>query len=316
LQNSIEIRDLYKSYRGKEAVKGVSFTVKKGEFLALLGPNGAGKSSIINILCTCLKADGGSVLVDGLKVGYQDFEIRKKIGVVFQNGVLDDLLTVEENLYTRGRFYGYRKDEIERRIASIAEMTGISEFLTRPYAKLSGGQKRRCDIARALLHFPKILLLDEPTTGLDPQMRAAIWKTIFTIKEKTDMTILLTTHYMEESSGADKIIILKDGKILVKSTPDRIKEMYAADSLVLFSESPALLRGILDRKGIRYAAKGEGIEIALKRTNDALPILELCRGRYSGFEVLRGSMDDAYLKVIERGVVDAKFCISESGFVF
>lgn len=303
--NSIEIRDLYKSYRGQEAVKGISFYVKKGRFVALLGPNGAGKSSVINILCTSLKADKGCVLVDGLKVGYQDFEIRKKIGVVFQNGVLDDLLTVEENLYTRGRFYGYRKDEIVRRITSIAEMTGITELLKRPYGKLSGGQKRRCDIARALLHYPKILLLDEPTTGLDPQMRAAIWETIFAIKEKTDMTILLTTHYMEEAAKADEIIIMKDGKLLIQSTPDKIKEVYAADSLVLFSESPTLLRGILDRRGIRYAAKGEGIEIALKRTNDALTILELCKGRYSGFEVLRGSMDDAYLKVIERGIADA-----------
>ena len=192
-----------------------------------------------------------------------------------------------------------------RRIVSIAEMTGITELLKRPYGKLSGGQKRRCDIARALLHYPKILLLDEPTTGLDPQMRAAIWETIYAIKEKTDMTILLTTHYMEEAAGADEIIIMKDGKLLLQSTPDKIKEVYAADSLVLFSESSTLLRGILDRRGIRYAAKGEGIEIALKRTNDALSILEFCKGRYSGFEVLRGSMDDAYLKVIERGVVDA-----------
>ena len=305
MENSIEIKDLYKSYRGQEAVKGVSFTVKKGQFVALLGPNGAGKTSIINILCTCLKADSGRVLIDGLKVGYQDFEIRKQIGVVFQNGVLDDLLTVEENLYTRGRFYGYRGYEMENRIASIADMTGITELVKRPYGKLSGGQKRRCDIARALLHFPKILLLDEPTTGLDPQMRAAIWETIFRIKEKTGMTILLTTHYMEEAAKADEIIIMKEGKLVLKSSPDRIKEVYATDSLVLFSNTLHLLKGILDRRGMRYVTKGEGLEIELKKTTDAIPILELCRERYSGFEVLRGSMDDAYLKVIERGVVDA-----------
>ena len=296
----IEIKDLYKSYRGQDAVRGVSFSVKKGQFVALLGPNGAGKSSIMNILCTSLNADKGTVLVDGLKVGYQDFEIRKRIGVVFQNGVLDDLLTVEENLYTRGRFYGYRSYEMKNRIADIAGMTGITELLKRPYGKLSGGQKRRCDIARALLHSPKILLLDEPTTGLDPQMRSVVWETIFRIKERTDMTILLTTHYMEEAANADEIIIMKNGRVILKNSPDKIKSTYAQDSLVLFSDKPEMLRTILDRRGIRYRTRGEGIEIALIKTTDALTILEVCRGRYNDFEVQRGSMDDAYLKVMEQ----------------
>ncbi len=300
MQNIIEIRDLYKSYRGQEAVKGVSFQVKKGQFLALLGPNGAGKSSIINILCTSLKADKGSVLVDGLKVGYQDFEIRKRIGVVFQNGVLDDLLTVEENLYTRGRFYGYRGYEMKNRVIDIAKMTGITELLKRSYGKLSGGQKRRCDIARALLHMPKILLLDEPTTGLDPQMRSAIWETVFRIKERTGMTILLTTHYMEEAAKADEIVIVKDGRVILRDSPDAIKNVYAQDSLVFFSDTTELLRSLLDRRGVRYRMRGEGIEIPLKKTTDALVILEFCQGRFRDFEVLRGSMDNAYLKVIEQ----------------
>ena len=296
----IEIKDLYKSYHGHEAVKGIDITAKKGQFLALLGPNGAGKSSVINILCTSLKADKGSVLVDGFKVGYQDFEVRKRIGVVFQNGVLDDLLTVEENLYTRGRFYGYRGYEMQKRIAQTAGMTGIADLLNRPYGKLSGGQKRRCDIARALLHSPKILLLDEPTTGLDPQMRKGVWDTVLTIKEKTGMTILLTTHYMEEAAKADEIIIMKEGRVLLKSSPDTIKSMYAQDSLVLFSNKPDMLQVMLSRRGMRYRMRGEGIEIPLKKTTDALAILEFCRGRYSDFEVQRGSMDDAYLKVMEQ----------------
>ena len=299
MQNIIEIRDLYKSYRGQEAVKGVSIAVEKGQFLALLGPNGAGKSSIINILCTSLKADKGSVFVDGLKVGYQDFEIRKRIGVVFQNGVLDDLLTVEENLFTRGRFYGYRGYEMKNRVTDIAKMTGITELLKRPYGKLSGGQKRRCDIARALLHMPKILLLDEPTTGLDPQMRSAIWETVIHIKEQTGMTILLTTHYMEEAAKADEIVIVKDGRVILRDSPDAIKSTYAQDSLVLFSDTTELLRSLLDRRGVRYRMRGEGIEIPLKKTTDALVILEFCRGRFRDFEVLRGNMDNAYLKVIE-----------------
>ena len=298
MKNIIEIRDLYKSYRGQEAVKGVSITVEKGQFLALLGPNGAGKSSIINILCTCLKADRGIVLVDGLRVGYQDFEIRKRIGVVFQNGVLDDLLTVEENLYTRGRFYGYRGYEMKSRVTDIAKMTGITELLKRPYGKLSG-QTRRCDIARALLHLPQILLLDEPTTGLDPQMRSAIWETVLGIKERTGMTILLTTHYMEEAAKADEIVIVKDGRVILRDSPDAIKSTYAQDSLVFFSDTTELLRSLLDRRKVRYRMRGEGIEIPLKKTTDALAILEFCRGRFRDFEVLRGNMDNAYLKVIE-----------------
>ena len=300
MENIIEIKDLYKAYRGVEAVKGVDFTVKKGQFLALLGPNGAGKTSVINILCTSLKADKGSIGVDGLKVGYQDFEIRKRIGVVFQNGVLDDLLTVEENLYTRGRFYGYRGYEMQSRIAQTAGMTGITDLLNRPYGKLSGGQKRRCDIARALLHSPKILLLDEPTTGLDPQMRKGVWDTIFSIKEKSGMTILLTTHYMEEAAKADEIVIMKEGRVLLKSSPDKIKSTYAQDSIVLFSDKSDMLRALLSGRGMRYRIRGEGIEIPLKKTTDALAILEFCRGRYSDFEVQRGSMDDAYLKVMEQ----------------
>ena len=300
MENIIEVKKLYKSYRGVEAVRGVDITVKKGQFLALLGPNGAGKSSVINILCTSLKADKGSVMVDGLKVGYQDFEIRKRIGVVFQNGVLDDLLTVEENLYTRGRFYGYRGYEMQSRIAQTAGMTGIADLLNRPYGKLSGGQKRRCDIARALLHSPKILLLDEPTTGLDPQMRKGVWDTVLTIKEKTGMTILLTTHYMEEAAKADEIVIMKEGKVLLISSPDKIRGTYAQDSLVIFSDKPAIVQAMLLRRGMRYQMRGEGIEIPLKKTTDALAILEMCRGRYSDFEVQRGSMDDAYLKVMEQ----------------
>lgn len=295
----IQVRDLRKSYHGHKAVKGISFHVEKGEFLALLGPNGAGKTSTINILCTCARPDGGLVYIDGLKIGQENAEIRKRIGVVFQNGVLDDLLTVEENLYTRGRFYGFRGHSLQKRIESISELTGISGFLKRPYGKLSGGQKRRCDIARGLLHSPKLLLLDEPTTGLDPKMRSEIWETILMIKEKTDMTILLTTHYMEEAAGADTILIMQNGEIILKSTPDRLKERFSRDCLVFFSDKTDSLKRVLDNKGIKYLQRGERIEILLQSTMDALPILETCRGRYLGFEVLRGSMDDAYLSVIE-----------------
>lgn len=298
------VNNLKKSYHGKEVVRGISFSVKKGQFFALLGPNGAGKSTAVNILCTSIKPDSGLVLIDGLKAGCRDFEIRKRIGVVFQNGVLDELLSVEENLYTRGRFYGLRGFALKQRIQETAVLTGISDFLNRPYGKLSGGQKRRCDIARALLHHPKLLLLDEPTTGLDPKMRTAIWDTIYTIKNKTDMTLLLTTHYMEEAAKADHIVILKKGQIVLEGTPDVLKKRFSRDNLFLFSNRCELLKGILERKGIVYEQEKEGVRIPLSATLDALPILEACSGRFSSFEVQKGSMDDAYLSVVERDIVD------------
>ena len=304
LEDIIQVKNLKKSYKGQEAVRGISFCVKKGQFFALLGPNGAGKSTTVNIICTSMKQDFGIVKIDGLKVGRRDFEIRKKIGVVFQNGVLDELLTVEENLHTRGGFYGIRGYELKQRIREIACLTGITEFIERPYGKLSGGQKRRCDIARALLHQPKILILDEPTTGLDPKMRSAIWETIDTIKKKTNMTLFLTTHYMEEAAKADHIVILKNGRIALEGTPLELKGTFSKDSLFLLSHQCDLLKKMLERKGIVCFWKKEGIEVPLQTTLDALSVLEYCRGRYYDFEVHRGSMDDAYLSVIEKEEMD------------
>ncbi|MBQ8591347.1 MAG: ABC transporter ATP-binding protein [Lachnospiraceae bacterium] len=309
MEHIVQVKNLKKSYRGQEAVRGISFQVNKGQLFALLGPNGAGKTTTINILCSCVKADSGSILVDGLKLGHQNQEICRKMGVVFQNGILDDLLTIEENLSIRGRFYGLRGKILQDRTKEIARMTGIYDFLDRPYGKLSGGQRRRCDIARALIHFPKILLLDEPTTGLDPKMRSAIWGTIDAIKAETDMTILLTTHYMEEAAKADNIVIMQNGEIAVQSTPMLLKEHFSQDSLVMFAKSLCPLKNILDTKGIQYRQKGNGLEVPLTKTLDALPLLELCRDRYVGFEVLRGNMDDAYLSVIERGSGHVQFCV-------
>ena len=300
MEDIISVKDLRKSYHGKEAVKGISFSVKKGEFFAFLGPNGAGKSTTVNIFSTSIKPDSGLVMIDGLKAGYQNYEIRKRIGVVFQNGVLDELLTVEENLQSRGRFYGLRGYGLRNRIREIAGMTGVTDFLNRPYGKLSGGQKRRCDIARALLHQPKILFLDEPTTGLDPKMRTVIWDTIYNIKNKTGMTLLLTTHYMEEAARADHIVILNKGKIILEGKPDTLKKRFSKDALILFSNRCEALIGILERRGIVYEQKNEGVRIPLSNTLEALPILEICRGRFYSFEVQRGSMEEAYLSVVER----------------
>lgn len=215
----IEVRNLKKVYDGVPAVDGVSFSICKGQLVAMLGPNGAGKSSVINILCTSSDFDGGSVYINGFKLGKQNGRIRKNIGVVFQNGVLDERLTIRENLRVRANFYGIRGDQFVNTINETSAMTGITEILDRYYGKLSGGQKRRCDIARALIHKPKILFLDEPTSGLDPEMRDELLETIDKIRYKNSMTILMTTHYMDEAKRADRILTMKKGRVTFDGTP-------------------------------------------------------------------------------------------------
>ena len=301
----IQVTDLQKSYAARPALRGISFQVAKGQTLALLGPNGAGKSTAISILCTGMAPDGGLVRMAGLSVGRDDREIRKKIGVVFQNGLLDEALTVEENLLTRGRFYGLRGGRLQERVENTARMTGALELLHRPYGQLSGGQRRRCDIARALLHRPGILILDEPTTGLDPEMRRAVWDTIGAVKQKTAMTVLLSTHYMEEAAMADEIVVLKSGRIAASGRPDTLKERYAKDTLFLFSPEPGALCRLLYENGVGYGLCPGGVSVPLAQTRGALPLLELCRGRYTDFEVRRGTMDDAYHAIIQEGASHA-----------
>jgi multidrug/hemolysin transport system ATP-binding protein len=185
----IEVKGLHKSYGQLHAVKGLDFYVERGKLFAFLGPNGAGKSTTIDIICTFLKQDSGTVRVDGHILGQQDTEIRRIIGAVFQDGLLDSLLTIEENLKARGEFYGLKGAKLKAAVSRAAQIAGVSELLKRPYGKLSGGQRRRCDIARALIHTPKILFLDEPTTGLDPQTRKSMWETIIRFQRQNDMTV-------------------------------------------------------------------------------------------------------------------------------
>lgn len=297
----IIVKDLRKTYKDHEAVKGISFSVEKGEIFGILGPNGAGKSTILNILSTRLSGYTGDVYLAGYKLGKQNQEIKRHLGIVFQEGMLDEGLTVEENLQVRGRMYGFSKVVLCHRIRQVSELTGISSFIHRPYGKLSGGQRRRCDIARALLPKPKILLLDEPTTGLDPKMRQEIWDTIHQIKHQTEATLILTTHYMEEASCADRIVIMKEGNIIARGTPMELKNRFSRDELWLFSQKKEAIKRLLRYKQIQFEEKGEGIVIPLIGTKSALPILEYCKGLFTEFEVVRGTLDDVYLSIMEGG---------------
>ena len=293
----IDVVGLKKSYGDVRAVKGIDFYVETGKLFAFLGPNGAGKSTTIDILCTFLKPDSGTVVIDGNTLGQQDEQIRSVIGVVFQDNLLDPLLTVEENMKIRGGFYGLDGSKLNDAVARASKTSGVGEFIKRRYGKLSGGQRRRADIARALVHTPKILFLDEPTTGLDPQTRKAVWHTVQRLQAETGMTVFLTTHYMEEAAQSDYTIVIDQGDIAAKGTPTDLKERFASDLLKMSAKDPQALQAGLQQSNIAYTTVADTVVVKLEKTMEALPILEKCKNDIYGFEVLNGTMDDAFIAI-------------------
>ena len=293
---SVEVDGLKKYYGNIKAVDGIDFYVDSGSLFAFLGPNGAGNSTTIDILCTLSRPDGGRVLINGMELGRQDEKIRSEIGVVFQDGVLDRLLSVRENLMLRGSFYGFKGERLKKRVDEALLEAGAAEFAGRKYGRLSGGQRRRADIARALVNSPRILFLDEPTTGLDPQTRASIWETVRRLQRENGMTVFLTTHYMEEADAADYVVVLDGGKIAARGTPALLKREYAADSLKLYGEVSALMGLIKDMQAEAVTFAG-GIKIKLADTLAALPLLKRVSGAITGFEVAMGNMDDAFIGI-------------------
>ncbi len=297
MENAIEVKGLVKNYGEVRAVRGIDFHVKKGKLFAFLGPNGAGKSTTIDIICTFLQQDAGEVKVGGFSLGKEDSKIREIIGAVFQVGLLDDLLSVEENLRTRGSFYKLKGKELDEAVKRAVEVTGISNLLKRRYGQLSGGQRRRADIARALVHAPEILFLDEPTTGLDPQTRKNVWETIERIKNDKGMTVFMTTHYMEEAANADYVIVIDNGKIVAQGSPSDLKDEYSRDKLVLSTNRKDDLAARLQKLGFEYNRVVDNFTILIASSLDALPIIEATRDLIESFEVLKGTMDDAFINI-------------------
>lgn len=295
--NIIEVRNLRKAYGKVTAVDGISFDVKRGGLFAFLGPNGAGKSTTIDIICTFLTPDSGRVTVDGLRLGRDNLKIRREIGAVFQDGLLDPRLTVEDNLKIRGGFYGLSGSKLKAAVEHAAEIAGVSDFMRRRYGKLSGGQRRRADIARALINTPKILFLDEPTTGLDPQTRLNVWQTVALLCRDTDMTVFLTTHYMEEAEAADHVIVIDNGRIAAEGTPAELRQQYASDQLTLIASDSDKLCGLLLSQGHRFTRSADKYILNLGSTLDALPVIEAAKPYISGFEVTEGTMDDAFIGI-------------------
>ncbi|MEA4833259.1 MAG: ATP-binding cassette domain-containing protein [Oscillospiraceae bacterium] len=295
--NIIEVKGLKKSYGSVNAVRELTFGVEQGSLFAFLGPNGAGKSTTIDILCTLLKPDEGEVNINGYRLGIDDGKIRSSIGVVFQESLLDKLLSVKENLFTRGGFYGLSSSQLRERVNKAAAASDVTEFIDHRYGKLSGGQRRRADIARALINSPKILFLDEPTTGLDPQTRKSVWNTIRQLQKKEGVTVFLTTHYMEEAEVADYVVIINEGVISAHGTPVTLKRSYGKNILRLYtSEREALSRLLEGNKELLFTE-----DCAVLTLDDgsfsALPIIDKCRNYISGFEVIYPSMDDVFISV-------------------
>jgi len=302
MKKIIEVQDFVKSYGDVKAVKGISFYVEEGKLFSFLGPNGAGKSTTIDTLCTLMDFDSGNITIDGYDLRQNAQAIRQSIGVVFQDSVLDGQLTVKENLFVRAEFYSKNKNTIKNMVDEATKVAGLSEFFDRPYGKLSGGQRRRADIASALIHKPKILFLDEPTTGLDPQTRAIIWETIKELQTKSGMTVFLTTHYMEEAAESDYIIVIDHGKIAAKGTSAELKTQFASDMLKIIPSDDKCLQEQLASMQIDYTTIGNEFRIKLSCTLDSFPILEKCKPYIASYQVIQGTMDEAFIGIVGREI--------------
>ncbi|MBO5737246.1 MAG: ABC transporter ATP-binding protein [Clostridia bacterium] len=290
MEDIIKIDHLYKNYGDVKAVQDLSFRVRKGELFAFLGLNGAGKSTTISIICGQLKKDGGRVEINGKNLDESPDEIKRELGVVFQNSVLDKPISVRENLKTRAALYGIVGEAFEQRMAELTETFALSDILNRAVGKLSGGQKRRVDVARALLHKPSILILDEPTTGLDPQTRKAVWNIIDNLRKSENMTVFLTTHYMEEAADADYIVILDSGKIAAEGTPLELKNQFTGDYVLLYTNEENVKK--LEKP---YEKVGDGYRVVVKDTSEATKLILQYPEIFVDYEIIKGKMDDVFL---------------------
>ena len=291
MENVIEIQHLIKDFKDVRAVNDLSFKVKKGEFFAFLGVNGAGKSTTISIMCGKLSRNSGSVLINGLDIDKDMDQIRKVLGVVYQNNVLDKVLTVYDNLKFRAGLYNITGEEFKKRYEYFADILDFKDLKDRVYGKLSGGQKRRVDIARALLHNPEILILDEPTTGLDPQTRKLVWEVIDKIRKERQMTVFLTTHYMEEVSDANYVVILNKGEIVASGTPLELKNKYTGDFISIYG----IKKEDIDKLGLKYEIIPNGYRIEVKDTEEATKLITTYPNLFKDYEVIKGKMDDVFL---------------------
>ncbi|EIF8386567.1 ABC transporter ATP-binding protein [Listeria monocytogenes] len=297
----IKLTNVVKKFGKVEAVKGVNLEVEKGSLFAFLGENGAGKSTTLSMICTESEPTSGEIFIADEKLTFKNRKsFRQKLGVVFQENVLDDLLTVRENLYNRASLYGKTKAEITERLALVSSIMGIEDILNRRFEKLSGGQKRRAEIARAIMHDPEILLLDEPTTGLDPKTRVSVWKIIDYLREELGMTVFLTTHYLEEAKDADQLAVIHKGKIIAQGTPANIRSRFSVDKIFFYDAKVAELQTIIEKINLPFKVTKETMRVdVINQDVEILAILNQTAGLYGSFEVIKGNLDDAFISMIK-----------------
>lgn len=294
MEKIIEISHLKKYFKDVKAVDDISFSVEQGQLFSFLGLNGAGKSTTINILVGILEKDSGDVVINGKDP--KNFGALSQIGIVFQNSVLDKKLSAYDNIKFRADLYNLSADDFKKNLDFLSEKLDLRDILRKPLEKLSGGQKRKVDIARALIHDPNILILDEPTTGLDPKTRALVWSLVTYLRREKKLTVLLTTHYMEEAVDSDYVVIMDSGKIVARGTPNYLKNKYASEYVRLYSYSSDLLK-ILDNSDLSYTKTHENLVVRFDSTKLALNFLTENADKIDDFEVLKGSMDDVFLTV-------------------
>lgn len=293
MSNIIEIKSLNKSFGQVKAVQNLSFHVKQGELFAFLGVNGAGKSTTISIMCGQLAKDSGEVDICGKSIDSGMGDIASKLGVVFQNSVLDKALTVKENLQCRAALYSVTGKDFKQRLSELTQMLELGDILNRPVGKLSGGQRRRADIARALINKPEILILDEPTTGLDPQTRRLLWDVVTTLRKDENLTVFLTTHYMEEAAEADYVIILDSGKIAAEGTPIELKNKYTGDFITFYDYNEEAIASL----GYEYEKVGGALRLCVPNTAAATEMIVGHADIFKDYEITKGKMDDVFLAV-------------------
>ena len=293
MSNIIEIEHLNKTFGQIKAVNDLSFRVKQGELFAFLGVNGAGKSTTINIMCGQLSKDSGTVHINGTDLDKDSDAVKNELGVVFQNSVLDKSLSVKDNLESRAALYGITGKAFKERLSQLAKMLDFQDLLSRTVGKLSGGQRRRIDIARALLHQPKILILDEPTTGLDPQTRNILWNVINNLRKNENMTVFLTTHYMEEAADADYVVILDSGKIVAEGTPLALKNEYTDDFITLYGADESQVKQL----NAKYEQIRGAYRISVPDTAAATDLIIAHPDIFRDYEITKGKMDDVFLAV-------------------
>ncbi|MCL2631336.1 MAG: ATP-binding cassette domain-containing protein [Firmicutes bacterium] len=298
----IEVENFTKKYGKFTAVNDINFSVDEGMIFAFLGPNGAGKSTTINTLCTIFDSTAGSLKIDGKCVSSNKSEVRASIGVVFQDSTLDNKMTVEENLKMHCVFYGVPKTEVDNRIDFVLDLVELKDWKKKTVGSLSGGMKRRIEIARGIIHYPKVLFLDEPTTGLDPQTRATVWTYIVKLAREKNITIFLTTHYMDEAEVCDMVAIMDYGKIIAHDSPFNLKKQFTKDRAYITAKNCERLESLLESKSVGFQKKEKYYRIDIGEVSDTLNILSELKEDITDIEIRKGTLNDVFLEITGREI--------------